>query len=94
MHAIEWGWWNAFAACELYVYRMPAAPFRKIEDFWRAEATVTPLSVEPVGNLPHKHEEAGIELRLVTDLLSLWNEVIQRPDVDFSGIRLRNATVL
>lgn len=71
---------------------MPPEPFRKIDDFWRAEETVIPLSVESVGPLPQKHEEAGIELRLVHDLLALWNDVISRPGLDFSGIRLRNAT--
>jgi hypothetical protein len=92
IHAIEWAWWKRFVACELYAYRMPAAAFTKIDDFWRSTETVGPLGVEPVGNLLEKHEEAGIELRLVTDLLDLWDDVITRPGIDFSGIRLRNAS--
>ncbi len=93
VHAIEWSWWERFVACELYTYLMPAARFTKIDDFWRAEETVVPLSVEPVGSLLKKHEAAGIELRLVPDghLLALWDDVIARKGVDFSGIRLRNA---
>ena len=92
-HAIEWAWFDRFVACELYVYGMPPEPFRKIEDFWRATETVTPLGVEPVGPLLEKHRAAGIELRLVDDgqLLALWDDVIKRPGIDFSGIRLRNA---
>lgn len=92
IHAIEWNWYDRFVACELYVYRMPAERFSKIEDFWRATETVTPLGVERVGPLLEKHRAAGIELRLVTDLVALWDNVIKLPDIDFSGIRLRNAT--
>ena len=92
VHAIEWSWWERFVACELYVYRMPAALFSKIDDFWRADQTVVPSDVEPVGSLLEKHEDASIELRLVNDLLTLWDDVIQRPNIDFSGIRLANAS--
>ncbi|MBA3653701.1 MAG: hypothetical protein H0W70_05840 [Actinobacteria bacterium] len=60
MHAIEWAWLDRLVACELFVYEMPVAPFRKIEDFWRSTQTVTPIRVAPVGPLLAKHRDAGI----------------------------------
>ena len=94
VHAIEWSWFDRFITCELYAYRMPAATFEKNPGGggWRSGVTVEPLGVEPVGPLLDKHRDAGIELRLVTDLIALWNDVITRPGLAFSGIRLRNAT--
>ncbi len=90
VHAIEWAWLQRFIACELFVYEVPVAPFRKIDDFWRSTETVTPVGVELVGPLLDRHRSAGIELRLVHDLVALWDDVITRPGIDFSGIRLRN----
>jgi hypothetical protein len=92
VHAIEWAWFERFVACELYAYRFDAAPFEKTSGGWLSPVGVTPLGVEPVGPLLDKHRDAGIELRLVDDLMALWNDVIQRPDIDFSGIRLKNLT--
>ncbi len=57
---------------------------------WITDETVDPIDVSPVGDLLRKHKEAGNELRIVTDLQALWNQVITLPDTDFSGIRLRN----
>jgi hypothetical protein len=81
--------------CQLFAYRFDAGPFHRVEEpqeFWVATETVIPLGVDPVGDLVGKHEDAGIELRLVDDLLALWDDVIKMPGIDFSGIRLRNAT--
>lgn len=92
VHAIEWAWLDRVRSTALYAYRLPAATFTKVPGGWLSPTTVLPLGVEPVGDLLQKHDEAGIELRLVHDLIALWNDVIQRPGVEFSGIRLRNAT--
>jgi hypothetical protein len=91
VHAIEWGWFDRFCACELYAYRMPAATFEKTSGGWLSPTSVTPLAVEPVGPLLDKHRDARVELRLVDDLLGLWDDVIKRPGIAFSGIRLANA---
>jgi hypothetical protein len=91
VHATEWAWFDRFCKCELYVYRLDAAPFEKTPGGWLSPVTVHPLDVEPVGPLLDKHRDAGIELRLVNDLLAVWDQVIKLPDVAFSGIRLRNA---
>jgi hypothetical protein len=91
VHAIEWQWFDRFCACELYAYRFDAAPFTKTSGGWLSAETVRPLDVTPVGPLLDKHRVAGIELRLVDDLMALWADVIERPGIQFSGIRLRNA---
>ena len=45
---------------------------------------------EPVGDLLRCHAEAGIQLRVLTNLWPFWDVVITST-VGFSGIRLRNA---
>jgi hypothetical protein len=51
---------------------------------------VTPLSVEPVGDLLMALIGAGVELRITPRLIPLWGRVI-RSSLEFSGTRLRNA---
>lgn len=91
VHAIEWSWLDRFIDCELFAYRFDGASFRKTPGGWISAETITPLAVDPVGPLLDKHRQAGIELRVVTDLLGLWDAVITRPGIEFSGIRLANA---
>ena len=90
--AIQLDWWERFLACELYAYKLDAAPFRENPGGggWITEETVAPLVVEPVGPLLERHRAAGNEFRLVPDLWALWLEVIELPGINFSGIRLRN----
>jgi hypothetical protein len=97
VHVIEWSWLEPMRTCELYVYRFEPAGFAPADGSdwcWTSTQTVVPVDVAPVGPLLHKHRDAGIELRVVPDgqLLVLWDDVITRPGIDFSGIRLRNAT--
>ena len=93
--AIQWDWWDTFVSTDLYAYRFDAAPFRDSAEGggWITEDTITPLDVSPVGDLLAKHKEAGNEFRLVADLSQLWRQVIELPDIDFSGIRLRNLSL-
>ncbi|MEU8814510.1 DUF6886 family protein [Actinoplanes sp. NPDC048796] len=96
VHVIEYTWWNAMQTTTLYAYRLPAAPFRPIDDTDEPPAVVAtepvrPLGpAEPVGNLIDCHAAAGIQLRLLTNLWPFWTEVITTT-VGFSAIRLRNA---
>ncbi len=95
VHAIEYGWLDAFLAVELYAYRFPAAAFLPIGEpaphAMVATEPVEPLGpAEPVGNLLRLHEESGIQLRVLDNLWRFWDEVIAST-VQFSGIRLRNA---
>ena len=92
VHAIQADWYDRFVACELYVYRFDGSSFRKNPPGggWISEATIAPLDVQPVGPLLERHRDANIELRVVDDLNALWHDVIALPDIDFSGIRLKN----
>jgi hypothetical protein len=73
-------------------YRLPEEPFERWDRFWIAERAAVPLEVVELGNLVARHEAAGIELRADDDLLGLWDDVVSST-LDFSGIRLRNATM-
>jgi hypothetical protein len=90
VHLIEYGWLDRLRSVKLYAYRLPATSFHDIGHAMVSTATVTPLSVAPVGDLLALHEQAGIELRLATTLWPWWNEVCQSP-LGHSAIRLRNA---
>jgi hypothetical protein len=92
VHAIEYGWLPAVQSLRLYAYRLDAAMFRPFGDAaYVCTEPVRPLgAAEPVGDVLARHEAAGIELRLVTDLAPWWSAVISST-VQFSGIRLRNA---
>jgi hypothetical protein len=88
----------------LYAYRFPAAlfcPFTEPEPARRfgepepsahvAVMPVRPLGPpEPVGDLFALHDEAGIELRVLSELWTFW-EAVTASTLGFSGIRLRNA---
>ena len=52
---------------------------------------VEPLELVEVGDLLARHAEAEIELRIVPSLTPLWQRVIEST-LEFSGIRLRNAS--
>ena len=90
--AIQWDWFDAFLACELYAYTFDAAPFRENPEGggWISHDAITPRDVQPAGPLLERHRARGVEFRIVDDLRRLWSDVIVRPGIDFSGIRLRN----
>ncbi len=90
VHTIQWDWFDRFAACNLFAYTFAAAPFKEVPGGWITDQTVMPLEVKPVGPLLDKHRDAAVELRIVPDLKALWLEVIEMPDIEFSGIRLKN----
>jgi len=95
VHAIEYGWLAAMQSTVLYAYRFDArdfAPFgAPVPHAHVATVAVRPLGPpERVGPLLEAHEDAGIELRLLTNLWPYWNRVIEST-LGFSGIRLRNA---
>ena len=54
-----------------------------------ARDAVEPANVDELGDLLARHAEAGIELRVVPQLLQLWERVIAS-SLEFSGIRLPN----
>ncbi|GID97441.1 DUF6886 family protein [Amorphoplanes digitatis] len=96
VHAVEYGWLPALRSVRLYAYRFDAGPFAPFgapqPHAMVATTTVTPLGpAEPVGDLLSLHEAVGIELRLVANLWAFMDEVVGS-SLEFSGIRLRNAT--
>ena len=77
----------------VYAYRLPEDGFEPYEEaggYWIARRTVTPLEVRPLGDLVELHAAAAIELRVVSSLLELWDEVVDST-LEFSGMRLANA---
>ncbi|MDU0294303.1 DUF6886 family protein [Saccharothrix longispora] len=94
VHVIEYGWLERLRTARLYAYRFDAAAFRPFGDPPNAHVATVPVEPlgdpEPVGDLLSLHEEAGIELRLTTDLWPFWRRVTTGT-LGFSGIRLRNA---
>ena len=92
VHALEWGWLDAFLAARLDAYRLPAATFERYgraAGYWVSREAVEPLEVRLLDDLAGLHRDAGIELRLVPDLRALWDRVATST-LEFSGIRLRN----
>jgi len=94
MHAIECGWLERVRACKLYVYRFDPEPFtiHKVPEagYYASEQTVTPLSVEPVGDLLDLHARAGIELRVVPNLWPVIDAILAS-GLEYSIIRKANA---
>ncbi|SDT71847.1 DUF6886 family protein [Jiangella sp. DSM 45060] len=95
VHAIEYRWLESMRTVRLFAYRLPATVFRPFGSpephACVATEPVEPLGpAEPVGDLLRLHEEAGIQLRVLTALGPFWDAVVNS-SVGFSGIRLRNA---
>ena len=91
VHVIEYAWLSAMSHTRLYAYRFDISQFRQRDAAWVSERPVVPLGpAEPVGDLLELHDQAGIELRVVSDLRPWWTAVVQST-LEFSGIRLRNA---
>jgi hypothetical protein len=92
VHAIQAEWLGAMRSARLYAYRLPVGAFERYaraNGYWVARDAVEPVAVEELGDLLARHAEAGIELRVVAQLLPLWERVIAS-SLEFSGIRLRN----
>jgi hypothetical protein len=91
---IETSWLERLRAVELYAYRMPPEPFDVVADdrFYIASTPVDAIERVELGDLLARHAEAGVELRIAPSLYPLWDKVVET-SLDFSGIRLRNASV-
>jgi hypothetical protein len=95
VHVIEYAWLEAMRSVELYAYRLPARRFAPV-DTAVPHAVVSTEPVRPlgrperVGDLFARHDQAGIELRVVSNLWPFWDVTITTT-LGYSGIRLRNA---
>ncbi len=88
---IEWGWLERMRAAVLYRYVLDERPFEDLHDAGMhvAREAVTPLAVEPVGDLLDALRQASVELRVLerlTPLRGVWDTTLHA-----SGVRLRNA---
>jgi hypothetical protein len=93
VHAIEYDWLDAMRTARLFAYRLPAELFRPFGEPPNAHVATGPVEplapAEPVGDPFALHENAGIQLRVLTDLAPFWQAVITST-LGFSGIRLHN----
>jgi uncharacterized protein DUF6886 len=92
VHAVESGWLERMRAARVVAYRLPEESFEPEDRFWVSRETVAPLELVELGDLLLRHAQARIELRIVPSLYPLW-DTIAASTLDFSGIRLRNATL-
>jgi hypothetical protein len=91
VHVIEPAWLDRMRTTRVYAYRLPEETFELWDRFWISHDTVEPLELVELGDLLARHAAAEIELRIAPGLLELWDDVMAST-LDFSGIRLRNAT--
>jgi hypothetical protein len=92
VHALQGQWLDAFRSARLCAYRLPAETFERYEraaGYWVSREAVEPVEVVELGDLFARHAAAGIELRIVPDLMAVWQRVIAST-LEFSGLRLRN----
>jgi hypothetical protein len=88
---IETTWLDRFRSARVYAYRFPVEPFEPWDKFFISRETVEPLELVELGDLLVRHADAGVELRIAPTLYPLWDKVVES-SLDFSGIRLRNAS--
>ena len=92
VHVVESVWLERMRATPVFAYRMPEATFEPWDRFFVSRTTVEPLECSPLGDLVALHADARIELRFTSALYPLW-DAVAASTLDFSGIRLRNATL-
>jgi hypothetical protein len=92
VHVIEPRWLARMREATVYAYRMPEETFELEDRFWISAVTVEALERRALGDLLALHADAGIELRIAPGLRALW-DAVTASTLDFSSIRLRNATL-
>ncbi|MEP7223887.1 MAG: DUF6886 family protein [Actinomycetota bacterium] len=93
VHAVEGGWLGRIRSAKVVAYRLPEESFEpdpEVGGYWLSRESVAPLEMVELGELLELHAAAGIELRIVSNLLPLW-ERVAASTLEFSGIRLHNA---
>jgi hypothetical protein len=96
VHLVEETWLPAMHRTRVVAYRLPEetfAPDPEVGGYWLSREPVEPVEVVELGDLVRRHESSGIELRAVASLWPIWNRVASST-LEFSGIRLHNATRL
>jgi hypothetical protein len=93
VHVIEPVWLDRMREARLCAYRLPGDTFEPEDRYWISPVAVEPIERVGLPDLLALHADAEIELRIAPRLLDLWERVIAST-LDFSGIRLRNATLV
>ena len=92
VHVLEPAWLDRMRNALLHAYRLPDTTFEPEDRYWISQAVVEPLERSELSDLIGLHAAAEIELRIAPKLLELW-ERVTASTLDFSGIRLANATL-
>jgi hypothetical protein len=92
VHVLEPGWLDRMRETRLHAYRLPDTTFEPEDRYWISSEAVEPLERDELSDLLGLHAAAEIELRIAPKLLELW-ERVTASTLDFSGIRLANATL-
>jgi hypothetical protein len=92
VHVVEPQWLEPMKTTRVLAYRFPEETFEPWDRFWISRDTVEPLELVELGDLVERHRAAAIELRTEARLRDLHEEIAVST-LDFSGIRLRNATL-
>jgi hypothetical protein len=92
VHVVEPAWLAPMRTTRVVAYRLPESTFGRWDRFWISRSAVEPLELVELGDLVDRHEAAGIALDTSDDLPDFWQTVVAST-LDFSGIRLRNASM-
>jgi hypothetical protein len=92
VHVIESAWLERMRSAALWAYELLGATFEPEDRYWISSVAVEPSRLIELDDLLGLHAAAEIELRIAPQLLELWDRVVAAT-LDFSGIRLRNATL-
>jgi hypothetical protein len=92
VHVIEPMWLDRMRSAQLHAYRLPDETFEPEDRYWISPVAVDPIERVGLPDLLALHADAEIELRIAPQLLDLW-ERVTASTLDFSGIRLQNATL-
>jgi hypothetical protein len=91
---VEATWLERIRSAHLYRYTMPEASFSPAGHgggHYVSREVVSPLAVEPMGDLLMAIIDAGVELRITPRLGPMWELIRSASTLAFSGTRLRNA---
>jgi hypothetical protein len=92
VHVIEPAWLGRMRGVHLFSYQLPDPTFEPEDRYWISPVAVEPIRCVELAGLLELHAGAEIELRIAPKLIELWDRVVAST-LDFSGIRLRNATL-
>jgi hypothetical protein len=91
---VESSWLERIRSGRLYRYTLPERSFSNAGHsggHYISRERVSPLQVEPMGDLLAAIIDAGVELRFTPRLGPMWRQIWSGSSLVYSGTRLRNA---